>query len=238
MDMSRDPETAAWVPWRGGEVALSILLVAVSILAVYAVASFLGALAGRFKMATTALTVSELLGLTILALVWYLGPRRHRVPVSCLGLETPHAPHLGTVIITVGALGASLGATALYGHLVGLVNATALSPPEIPRDIVLPGLASVLSFQALAIWTPLAEEVLFRGFIFAGLVPRLGVNWAIITSALLFSIFHLTPGLLVPVFITGIILAWLYYRTGSLWANVAVHAGQNAVALLVTIYKV
>jgi membrane protease YdiL (CAAX protease family) len=36
---------------------------------------------------------------------------------------------------------------------------------------------------------------------------------------------------MVPIFITGFLLAWLYWRTGSLWAAIGAHAGQNALAL-------
>ncbi|MEK7814621.1 MAG: CPBP family intramembrane glutamic endopeptidase, partial [Chloroflexota bacterium] len=58
---------------------------------------------------------------------------------------------------------------------------------------------------------------------------------------LVFSIFHLSqgsPGVLVPIFITGLLLAWLYYRTGSLWASIVAHGSQNAVALASTLYQV
>lgn len=235
MSETRDPGPG-WVPWRGGQVAIGLLLVALSVLLVSAIAFPLGDLVGRYKVAVVAWATSQLLGVILLAVVWYLGPRRYRVPVSSLGLTPPHPPQTKAVLMTIGALGASLGATALYGWLVGLTNSNTLSPPDIPRDIVFPGLAAVFSFQALAIWTPVAEEVFFRGFVFAGLVPRLGLTRAMVASALIFSIFHLTPGLLVPVFTTGILLAWLYYRTGSLWATILAHAGQNLVALLVTIY--
>jgi membrane protease YdiL (CAAX protease family) len=54
---------------------------------------------------------------------------------------------------------------------------------------------------------------------------------AIAASALVFSAFHLSLGVLVPIFITGLLLAWLYWRTGSLWAAIGAHAGQNALAL-------
>jgi membrane protease YdiL (CAAX protease family) len=55
---------------------------------------------------------------------------------------------------------------------------------------------------------------------------------------LVFSAFHLAPGVLLPVFVTGLLLAWLYHRTGSLWPCMAAHAGQNAIALAATLYGV
>ena len=82
----------------------------------------------------------------------------------------------------------------------------------------------------------MTEEIFFRGFIFAGLAPKLGVWRAMLVSALVFSLFHLSLGLLVPVFITGFLLAWLYRQTGSIWPSILAHAGQNTLAVLATIY--
>jgi membrane protease YdiL (CAAX protease family) len=45
-------------------------------------------------------------------------------------------------------------------------------------------------------------------------------------------------GVLIPIFITGFLLAWLYRQTDSLWTSILAHAGQNAAALLATIYGV
>lgn len=225
-----------WVPWRGGQVATGILLVALSVLVVSAITFPLGNLAGEYKDAVVAWTASHLVGLLIFAVVWYLGPKRYRVPLSSLGLTPPGLPRVRSILMVIGALGASLAATALYAWLVELFGPDILSPPDIDQDIAFPGLAAILTFQALAVWTPLAEEVFFRGFVFAGLVPRLGVPWATVASALIFSISHISLGVAVPIFITGLLLAWLYYRTGSLWGSIAAHAGQNAVALLATIF--
>jgi membrane protease YdiL (CAAX protease family) len=59
-----------------------------------------------------------------------------------------------------------------------------------------------------------------------------------IISALIFSASHVSVGVLVPIFITSVLLAWLYQQTGSLWTSVIAHAGQNAAALLATIYGI
>ena len=43
---------------------------------------------------------------------------------------------------------------------------------------------------------------------------------------------------MVPIFITGFLLAWLYRQTGSIWPSIMDHGGQNALAVLATIYGV
>jgi membrane protease YdiL (CAAX protease family) len=228
------------VPWRGGQVTIGILLVILSLLPVSAVALGLGTLAGERRLAVAVLVSSLLLGLVILAVVWRLGLARYRAPLSALGLTPPGLPWVQAAALTLGALLVSLGFNILYATLVKPLGSDLLSPPDIPRGIALPGPAVVFTFQALALWTPLAEEVFFRGFVFAGLIHRLGVPGALVASALVFSIFHLSqgsPGVLVPIFITGLLLAWLYYRTGSLWASIVAHGSQNATALAGILYE-
>ena len=231
------------VPWRGGQVALGILLIVLSIVPTYFVAVGLrnlldGRLVDGHDEAIEIWAISHIMGLAILTVVWILGLRRYGVTLSSLGLGPPRLARIHWMMITLGVLAASLAATALYSAIVRLAEADVLLPPDIRPEISFPGPAVVATFQALAVWTPLTEEIFFRGFIFAGLAPRLGVWRAMLVSALIFSLFHLDPAVMVPIFITGFLLAWLYRQTGSIWPSIMAHGGQNALAVLATIYGV
>ena len=57
-----------------------------------------------------------------------------------------------------------------------------------------------------------------------------------VASALVFAALHLEPGAMIPIFLTGLALGWLYVKTGSLWPCIAAHAGQNTLALLAARY--
>ena len=226
------------VPWRGGQVVQGIALVAVSVIPVTAVAIGIGQLAGRYDEAMATWVSVHLLGLAIMAVVWRLGIRRFNVPLSILGFTPIAIPRPKTVFMTVGALVASLVATVVYASIIGSFDSDILSPPDISSDIAFPGLAAVFTFHALAVVTPVTEEVFFRGFVFLGLVPRFGVGWAMVASAAVFSLSHLTVGVFIPIFVTGLLLAWLYQRTGSLWPSIVAHAGQNALAVGLEVYGV
>ena len=219
------------VPWRGGQVAIGILLIAISVIPVIAIAAVIERTVDRYDEAIITWVSVHVMGLAILAVVWRFGVYRHRTLIAALGLLPWGIPQAKTVYMTVGALVASLVFTIVYGALVGLTDADILSPPEIPSDIAFPGAAAVFTFQALAVVTPITEEIFFRGFVFAGMVSRLGVGWAMVISALVFSLFHLSVGTLIPVFVTGLLLVWLYRQTGSLWPGIIAHAGQNALAV-------
>ena len=224
--------------------ALGMLLILFAVFPVVGLSIGMGKLAGDLGEPVSTWGSSHLMGFSILAAVWWLGLKPYGAPLSSLGLTVPVIPGRKPILLTVGALGASLLVTALYFWIVNLpwvINlpwSDKLLPPEIPADLIFPGLGAILTYQALALWTPLTEEIFFRGFVFGGLAPRLGVARAMVASALVFSLFHLSLGLIVPIFITGMLLAWLYQRTGSLWPPVLAHAGQNSLAIVLTAYGV
>ena len=86
---------------------------------------------------------------------------------------------------------------------------------------------------------PLAEELFFRGFMFAGLRRALPLWPAALLSALVWGSLHLgggNVGVAIQLSIFGVILAWLYERSGTLWAPIFAHTLNNTIAftLLVT----
>ena len=237
-DLADPGVTPGAVPWRGGQVVLGIFLVAISIIPVAAIAIGIGSLAGQYDEAMTTWVSVHLIGLAIIGVVWRFGVHRFKAPLSSLGLTPMALPRVKTVFMAAGALGLSLVATIVYGVLTGLLDSDILSPPDISPDIAFPGLAAVFTFQALVVLTPVVEEVFFRGFVYSGLVPRLGVGWAMVVSAVVFSLSHLVVGVFIPIFITGMLLALLYHRTGSLWPSIVAHAGQNTLAVALEVYGV
>ena len=170
--------------------------------------------------------------------MWYLGLRPTGASFARLGLRATRIHAGWAILLIIAALALSIFSTWLYSFIIEQIGVDWLLPPESYTEIVFEGPAVVLTFLALALWTPLTEELFFRGFVFAGLVHPRGVAGALVISAMIFSAFHLLagPGVLVPIFITGFLLAWLYHFTGSLWPSIAAHAGQNGAALLATIY--
>ena len=223
------------VSWRGGQVALGIVLVLVSFAAVFLLSEALVRLAGGYRLALAAWERSHLMGFAIIVIVWLLGLRPGNLPLGSLGLRFPAVSHLRYTALTIAAFGASIGSNVAYVALVQFLGLDILTPPKIPEEITFPGPGILLTFQALALWTPFTEEVFFRGFVFAGLIPRLGVGLAVVVSAIVFSLFHVDPRVMLPIFVTGALLAWLYHLTGSLWPSIAVHAGQNALAVATTL---
>ncbi|MBC50892.1 MAG: hypothetical protein CL747_01975 [Chloroflexi bacterium] len=219
------------VTWGGRQIAAGIYALMIYRFAAAKAAFAIGSLYPEQQDAVATWIIVHLMGLAIVATVWYLGLRHSRDPLVVLRLSGVQWPRKRTILLMFGVLAASLIATHIYSVIVEWLDLDQFATPDVDSDIFFDGPAVLLTFQALAFITPISEELFFRGFIFRGLLPKMGPWGAIAASALVFSGFHLSLGVLVPIFITGFLLAWLYWRTGSLWAAIGAHAGQNALAL-------
>lgn len=82
-----------------------------------------------------------------------------------------------------------------------------------------------------AIFAPLVEEIFFRGFLFQGFRARYGWVNAMLLSAAIFAVAHLDPVALIPTFVLGCLLAYLYHRSNSVWPGVIIHFLINALGL-------
>jgi membrane protease YdiL (CAAX protease family) len=79
---------------------------------------------------------------------------------------------------------------------------------------------------------PLFEETLFRGVLLPVVGERLGGGWGVLISAAVFAIAHLSLSELAPLFVLGLGLGLLRWRSGRLGASVLMHALWNALTFL------
>lgn len=85
------------------------------------------------------------------------------------------------------------------------------------------------SFLTACVAAPLFEEIVFRGFLFLGLMKRLGTLPAFALSTILFAVLHSQYSLsgMLVVGTLGGLLAYLTWRTGSLLPAIFLHALHN-----------
>jgi membrane protease YdiL (CAAX protease family) len=134
------------------------------------------------------------------------------------------------------ALGVSVGLALTY---------TALAGEEAPSNTdILTGdlselLVVVLLFVIIAIGTPIAEEVFFRGLVLGAGRKRWGTVPGVLFSSLLFGAFHVQPDPVAWLFVGtvtagyGVVFALMRVWTqGRLAASVVAHMVVNGVAVL------
>lgn len=80
----------------------------------------------------------------------------------------------------------------------------------------------LMAFTAVIV-APICEEVVFRGYIYPVLKRFSGPWVGALVSALVFSAAHGSLAALLPLFIFGLVLVFLYEWTGSIWAPIAAH---------------
>jgi membrane protease YdiL (CAAX protease family) len=173
-------------------------------------------------------SIAVVAALAVAAVAW-----RER-SVQALGLPGPapeRAAHAGVVAFLAAFplyFAAEIAARWLFESL-GIPRAANPAQTLILRS----GRAGDVAALALtaAFLAPIAEEVLFRGFVFAALRRRAGFPAALAASSALFAAVH-PPVDWLPIFVLSVALATVYDQTGSLFAPIVAHAANNCVGVV------
>ncbi|MBC7459134.1 CPBP family intramembrane metalloprotease [Candidatus Saccharibacteria bacterium] len=88
----------------------------------------------------------------------------------------------------------------------------------------------VLAFISLVIVAPVAEEVLFRGYLLGKLRKHLPLWGAILVTSLLFAAVHLQWNVAIDVFALSLVLCVLRVISKSLWPSILLHMIKNGIA--------
>ena len=141
---------------------------------------------------------------------------------------------------------AAAGLVGLYGlnelvyRLTNLIftNRTNLNDTTISAQI---DDAPHMTLLIVIFLAPFVEEVLFRGLVFGNLKSK-SRALAYVVSCLLFALLHVWQFavvkqdvtyflLMIQYLVPGLVLAWAYDHSGTLWASIGLHAAANALSV-------
>lgn len=161
------------------------------------------------------------------------GPIWCHVHINTLGFRMPLGGCSRNIWFMALILLASLAIASIYATVVSFFG---IDMPGLPIDVrALSGGMLIFLFIAISFFAPMAEEIFFRGFLFPALLAKIGFARAALFGSLIFSMAHLDPKIMIPIFLSGILFNWLYYRTNSIWTCVVVHSSHNAVAFVASV---
>ncbi len=191
-----------------------------------------GATSGQFLY----ILITELL--VVGGVVWFL--RRRQISLRRIGWGKPKLRYAFAALAGFGVYFLSYIVVVAAAHWlipqlkldqeqnIGFTNVTSMG------DLILTGIS-------LVVLPPLAEEILFRGFLFGGLRQGLSLWPAAIITSLLFGAGHLEFGdggplvwvAALDTFVLSLVLCYVREKTDSLWPGIFIHAAKNALAFSV-----
>ena len=140
----------------------------------------------------------------------------------------PWAVLAWSVVAALGAIVPSLLLQGLLPEWQGWAKDMAEATEKQFADIMsVPG-----GYIVVALLPPVVEEMVFRGCVLKSLLRwQPERKWMMIAlSALAFSLIHMNPAQLLHTFLIGMLLGWMYMRTGSIVPGVAYHWANNTTA--------
>jgi len=203
------------------------LLVIVGIFLLAAIAAsivimIIGAVGGVFKEPGVLFSMSYALSMT-LVLLGTLGYRKMR---GCTGR---------TLFFSLRRFNPML---VLWGFVLVLITGIVIEPllalfPDWLLELV-DGMGDYggWSILTLTVLAPVLEEMIFRGAILESVRAKKGAAAAILISATVFGVIHLIPQQVVNAFFIGLILGYIYVKTGSLVSGIIIHALNNGLAFI------
>ena len=91
----------------------------------------------------------------------------------------------------------------------------------------------------LIVTQPVAEEIFFRGFLLEKIDMFAGKNVAIVSTAVLFGIAHMSYGKIYPVIFPmamGVFLGFIVIKTKNLFSAITAHISFNLIVLILSVF--
>lgn len=221
--------TALWGALAFGAMSLGQLAVIVVALGVYAGPDLSDDNVKAIAQHGATIATSVLAGLPAALLVLWIAIRlaRRSFP-AYLALRWPSGREL------LFGLGASIAV------LIVLDTISYLAGYPLSPDFVLDSMRSArdsgtiwLALLGFCFAAPIGEEFIFRGFVYRGWSTTfLGPFGAIILCSVIFAIIHVQYEMIYVggIFVIGLVLGYLRYRSGSTWMTVIIHGVYNFLA--------
>lgn len=138
-----------------------------------------------------------------------------KIPLICIGL---YAFSWLYTLVT-----ASLNIEIKSQEIVTMIN-NLQSPFQI-----------IMVLFMIAVVTPVFEEIIYRACLYNALKKYLGIKKAVIFSAFIFASIHWNLSVLLPLFVVGVALAWMFERSKSLLTSIIAHGFFNLINIVLVL---
>lgn len=155
-----------------------------------------------------------------------------------IGFSRPKWMHLARALV---AFAGYIVVTIFLQAIIRQVFGDSFNADE-PQELGYKALAAweiIAAFIPLVVLTPIAEEVIFRGFMYKGIRSRMPFWVAAIVVSAIFGAVHGQWNVALDVFVMSMVGCYLVEKTGSLWPSIFLHMIKNGLAFsLIYIFSV
>jgi len=135
----------------------------------------------------------------------------------------------------------SLGVLIIFDALDRIIHQIIPTPDYIIDlgQIMQPDstLGYVFLFLAVVIIAPIGEEIVFRGFLQKFLEDYWkDITRAVLVTSLFFAMIHFNPFWTIQIYLLGIVLGFLSWKTKSVIPSILLHSINNGVAYILSIF--
>jgi membrane protease YdiL (CAAX protease family) len=228
------PPTPVWSGWDLIWITAGILvLLTGGTLAISGVLRITGHIRLQSPGSATTLSVAAavLEGVAFISSAYLLGLRRRHLSWQAVGVRSP------TRIWWQSSLWIGLLAIPISGFIASLIQQV-LGLPQVNPQISFLAPEGFSWFGAIGMFLfggiidPFAEELVFRGVLYQWLRDRFGMWPGILVSALIFGLAHGDIAVGGAAAVLGVVLAWVYEKSHSIWPPVIIHAINNGVKIV------
>lgn len=227
------------VPWKGWEAILVFVISWIGapllILSAFRFAAPYDANIMKFVQGIHANDITASFQLTVLDAMAGLGViwlvlRKYKVSWDSIGLRKFNILKSSALIIAMFVVFIGMAYVALIVTKVLLPGFDPNQAQVNEFTSAVTGNARIISFFALVVIPSIVEEILFRGFMFPAFAGKFGIFFGALFSSLLFGFAHLQANVGVYTVVLGLLLCYMYKRTGSIIPGMALHMINNYVA--------
>lgn len=213
-----------------------LLLIGLGLCFIFALAPAGGSEEAQNSTSGTGVILGMLFQLFVCAaLLLYLHRLRGLNPAELFGLQHMHWRSLIMIVLVfavIALVSVNLASAITVNWLKDVWPET--KPQELVQAFQSSGGIEFKLLVAIAavVIAPLAEETLFRGFVYGVLKRYTDAPFAAITSSLMFAIIHMHVGSLLPLCMLAVLFCVAYEISGCLLVPMCLHAIFNAASLI------
>lgn len=222
-----------WGIWDAFKLAIAFVFLGYIIHIIEA--NFLSSSEGKDKLSFIPLLNAGIMDLALLGFILYFVKVKYKQALAALGLKIKGAvKHIFLAILSYIAF-----LPVLTFLLLLLILLAALLNYQPPQQAIFKLFLQekrlwllIYSTAMVVILGPFVEEVFFRGFAYNAVKRRWGAPKAAVLTAVVFAALHGNLIGFFPIMALGLLLAYMYEKTGSLISSITIHVLHNGLMIM------